>query len=154
MLVVVQFIKKQTKYWVLDMINITFWDSLNCMCVWWWLTMRKAHFELGMTLLLSLVCSLCFYSSPFFHEMLLECVFSPSPTSLSGSQRAIFRQAMRHWEKHTCVTFIEKTTEESYIVFTYRPCGWVSGVLSSHVYSRSWTMACFCSVSAANYLAP
>lgn len=116
--------------------------------------MRKAHFELGMTLLLSLVCSLCFYSSPFFHEMLLECVFSPSPTSLSGSQRAIFRQAMRHWEKHTCVTFIEKTTEESYIVFTYRPCGWVSGVLSSHVYSRSWTMACFCSVSAANYLAP
>ena len=44
---------------------------------------------------------------------------------LSGSQRAIFRQAMRHWEKHTCVTFTERTTEESYIVFTYRPCGWV-----------------------------
>lgn len=42
---------------------------------------------------------------------------------LSGSQRAIFRQAMRHWEKHTCVTFTERTTEESYIVFTYRPCG-------------------------------
>lgn len=32
---------------------------------------------------------------------------------------------MRHWEKHTCVTFTERTTEESYIVFTYRPCGWV-----------------------------
>ncbi|KAG9354733.1 hypothetical protein JZ751_001446 [Albula glossodonta] len=43
--------------------------------------------------------------------------------NFSGSQRAIFRQAMRHWEKHTCVTFIERTQEESYIVFTYRPCG-------------------------------
>uniref|UniRef100_A0A669F2C2 Metalloendopeptidase n=1 Tax=Oreochromis niloticus TaxID=8128 RepID=A0A669F2C2_ORENI len=48
--------------------------------------------------------------------------------NFSGSQRAIFRQAMRHWEKHTCVTFIEKTTEESYIVFTYRPCGCCSYV--------------------------
>lgn len=37
--------------------------------------MRKAHFELGMTLLLSLVCSLCFYLSPFFHEMLLGVRF-------------------------------------------------------------------------------
>ncbi|XP_061731795.1 bone morphogenetic protein 1-like isoform X4 [Nerophis ophidion] len=35
---------------------------------------------------------------------------------------------MRHWEKHTCVTFIERTTEESYIVFTYRPCGCCSYV--------------------------
>ena len=25
---------------------------------------------------------------------------------------------MRHWELHTCVTFIERTDEESYIVFT------------------------------------
>ncbi|KAM7369047.1 hypothetical protein PAMP_013346 [Pampus punctatissimus] len=46
----------------------------------------------------------------------------------SGSQRAIFRQAMRHWERHTCVTFTERTTEESYIVFTYRPCGCCSYV--------------------------
>lgn len=44
---------------------------------------------------------------------------------VSGTQRAMFKQAMRHWEKQTCVTFIEKTDEESYIVFTYRPCGWV-----------------------------
>ncbi|XP_019738365.1 bone morphogenetic protein 1-like isoform X5 [Hippocampus comes] len=35
---------------------------------------------------------------------------------------------MRHWEKHTCVTFMERTTEESYIVFTYRPCGCCSYV--------------------------
>lgn len=66
------------------------------------------------------------------------CFLSAPPiltslSSYSGSQRAIFRQAMRHWEKHTCVTFIERTQEESYIVFTYRPCGWVSGVFSSHV---------------------
>ncbi|KAL0616265.1 Tolloid-like protein 2 [Plecturocebus cupreus] len=39
------------------------------------------------------------------------------------SQRAIFKQAMRHWEKHTCVTFIERTDEESFIVFSYRTCG-------------------------------
>uniref|UniRef100_A0A493T5B5 Peptidase M12A domain-containing protein n=1 Tax=Anas platyrhynchos platyrhynchos TaxID=8840 RepID=A0A493T5B5_ANAPP len=43
--------------------------------------------------------------------------------NFSGSQRAIFRQAMRHWEKHTCVTFLERNDEDSYIVFTYRPCG-------------------------------
>ncbi|XP_061589374.1 bone morphogenetic protein 1-like isoform X2 [Cololabis saira] len=48
--------------------------------------------------------------------------------NFTGSQRAIFRQAMRHWEKYTCVTFIERTTEESYIVFTYRPCGCCSFV--------------------------
>ncbi|KAM3874302.1 bone morphogenetic protein 1-like [Diretmus argenteus] len=48
--------------------------------------------------------------------------------NFTGSQRAIFRQAMRHWEKHTCVTFIDRTTEESYIVFTYRPCGCCSYV--------------------------
>ncbi|KAL0965609.1 hypothetical protein UPYG_G00283510 [Umbra pygmaea] len=48
--------------------------------------------------------------------------------NFSGSQRAILRQAMRHWEKHTCVTFIERTTEDSYIIFTYRPCGCCSYV--------------------------
>lgn len=42
---------------------------------------------------------------------------------IPGSQRAIFKQAMRHWEKHTCVTFIERTDEESFIVFSYRTCG-------------------------------
>ena len=34
---------------------------------------------------------------------------------------------MRHWEKHTCVTFLERNDEDSYIVFTYRPCGYVAG---------------------------
>lgn len=36
---------------------------------------------------------------------------------------------MRHWEKHTCVTFLERTDEDSYIVFTYRPCGYVRGLV-------------------------
>ncbi|XP_029024761.1 bone morphogenetic protein 1-like isoform X5 [Betta splendens] len=53
---------------------------------------------------------------------------SPIQSFPAGSQRAIFRQAMRHWEKHTCVTFTERTTEESYIIFTYRPCGCCSYV--------------------------
>ncbi|XP_058241185.1 dorsal-ventral patterning tolloid-like protein 1 isoform X2 [Hemibagrus wyckioides] len=48
--------------------------------------------------------------------------------NFTGSQRAMFKQAMRHWEKQTCVTFVEKTDEESYIVFTYRPCGCCSYV--------------------------
>uniref|UniRef100_A0A8C0Y441 Metalloendopeptidase n=1 Tax=Cyprinus carpio carpio TaxID=630221 RepID=A0A8C0Y441_CYPCA len=58
-------------------------------------------------------------------ENLKPYIFKPTE---KRSQRAIFRQAMRHWEKHTCVTFIERTTEESYIVFTYRPCGCCSYV--------------------------
>ncbi|XP_028564239.2 bone morphogenetic protein 1 isoform X4 [Podarcis muralis] len=48
--------------------------------------------------------------------------------NFSGSQRAVFRQAMRHWEKHTCVTFLERNDEDSYIVFTFRPCGCCSYV--------------------------
>ncbi|XP_066549187.1 tolloid-like protein 2 isoform X1 [Amia ocellicauda] len=48
--------------------------------------------------------------------------------NFTGTQRAIFKQAMRHWEKFTCVTFIERTDEESFIVFTYRPCGCCSYV--------------------------
>ncbi|XP_073197659.1 tolloid-like protein 1 isoform X1 [Lepidochelys kempii] len=48
--------------------------------------------------------------------------------NFTGSQRAMFKQAMRHWEKYTCVTFIERSDEESYIVFTYRPCGCCSYV--------------------------
>ncbi|MEQ2184105.1 hypothetical protein GOODEAATRI_004536, partial [Goodea atripinnis] len=56
------------------------------------------------------------------------------------SQRAIFRQAMRHWEKHTCVTFIERTQEESYIVFTYRPCGHFDHYLYCGCYNSTSTI--------------
>ncbi|XP_072347970.1 tolloid-like protein 2 isoform X2 [Scyliorhinus torazame] len=48
--------------------------------------------------------------------------------NFTGTQRAIFKQAMRHWEKFTCVTFVERSSEESFIVFTYRPCGCCSYV--------------------------
>ncbi|KAK0142000.1 Bone morphogenetic protein 1 [Merluccius polli] len=48
--------------------------------------------------------------------------------NFSGSQRSIFRQAMRHWERYTCVTFTERSGEESYIMFTSRPCGCCSYV--------------------------
>ncbi len=82
-------------------------------------------------------------------------LISPSLSSHSGSQRAIFRQAMRHWEKHTCVTFIERTQEESYIVFTYRPCGWVSGVFQlPHGGTEQWSPSVEPALSTANYLAP
>ena len=43
-----------------------------------------------------------------------------------GGHKALFQQAMRHWENHTCVTFVERTPEDSnYILFTERPCGFV-----------------------------
>ena len=38
--------------------------------------------------------------------------------NFTATQRSIFHQAMRHWEYHTCVTFIERTDEEAYIFFT------------------------------------
>lgn len=52
---------------------------------------------------------------------------------------------MRHWEKHTCVTFTDRTTEESYIVFTYRPCGWVGCSLTILIYTRVSPNTCTCS---------
>lgn len=55
--------------------------------------------------------------------MQLEMSLISSHKIIPGTQRAMFKQAMRHWEKYTCVTFIERSDEESYIVFTYRPCG-------------------------------
>ncbi|XP_077973794.1 bone morphogenetic protein 1-like [Styela clava] len=48
--------------------------------------------------------------------------------NFTGSQRAMFKQAMRHWEAQTCITFIERTDEEAFIKFTYRPCGCCSYV--------------------------
>uniref|UniRef100_H2ZHT4 Metalloendopeptidase n=1 Tax=Ciona savignyi TaxID=51511 RepID=H2ZHT4_CIOSA len=48
--------------------------------------------------------------------------------NFTGSQRAMFKQAMRHWEGQTCLTFIERTNEDNYIKFTYRPCGCCSYV--------------------------
>jgi hypothetical protein len=48
--------------------------------------------------------------------------------NFSGAHKALFKQAMRHWENFTCVKFVERVTTEhpNYILFTERPCGYVS----------------------------
>jgi len=50
-------------------------------------------------------------------------------SNFSGDHRALFKQAMRHWENFTCIKFVERNNEHSnYIVFTERPCGCCSFV--------------------------
>ena len=48
--------------------------------------------------------------------------------NFTGDQRAMFNKAMRHWENHTCITFVKRTTQTDYIVFTHRSCGCCSYV--------------------------
>ncbi|KAJ8670674.1 hypothetical protein QAD02_001933 [Eretmocerus hayati] len=50
--------------------------------------------------------------------------------NFSGAHKALFKQAMRHWENFTCVKFVERIPREhpNYIVFTERPCGCCSFV--------------------------
>lgn len=49
--------------------------------------------------------------------------------NFSGSHKALFKQAMRHWENYTCVKFVERTAEHpNYITFTERACGCCSFV--------------------------
>lgn len=45
--------------------------------------------------------------------------------NFSGAHKALFKQAMRHWENFTCVKFVERHPEDhpNYILFTERPCG-------------------------------
>lgn len=45
--------------------------------------------------------------------------------NFSGGHKALFKQAMRHWENFTCVKFVERSPDEhpNYILFTERPCG-------------------------------
>ena len=50
-------------------------------------------------------------------------------SNFSGVHKALFKQAMRHWENYTCIQFVERTTEHpNWIVFTERPCGCCSFV--------------------------
>ncbi|XP_074593288.1 protein tolkin-like [Brevipalpus obovatus] len=50
-------------------------------------------------------------------------------SNFSGEHKALFKQAMRHWENYTCIQFVERTPEHpNYIVFTERPCGCCSFV--------------------------
>ncbi|CAH0558861.1 unnamed protein product [Brassicogethes aeneus] len=50
--------------------------------------------------------------------------------NFSGLHKALFKQAMRHWENFTCVKFVERNRDEhvDYITFTERPCGCCSFV--------------------------
>ncbi|XP_044003802.1 tolloid-like protein 1 isoform X2 [Aphidius gifuensis] len=50
--------------------------------------------------------------------------------NFSGAHKALFKQAMRHWENFTCIKFVERVNREhpNYIVFTERPCGCCSFV--------------------------
>lgn len=50
--------------------------------------------------------------------------------SFSDFRKALARQAMRHWENHTCLKFIErnKTENDNYVFFTEKPCGCCSFV--------------------------
>lgn len=45
--------------------------------------------------------------------------------NFSGMHKALFKQAMKHWENFTCVKFVERNRDEhqNYIIFTERPCG-------------------------------
>lgn len=50
----------------------------------------------------------------------------------SAERASLFRAAMRHWENHTCVKFVERDANnehhKNYIVFTERKCGCCSFV--------------------------
>lgn len=45
--------------------------------------------------------------------------------NFSGLHKALFKQAMRHWENFTCIKFVERDVNlhPNYIVFTIRGCG-------------------------------
>ncbi|KAL3278791.1 hypothetical protein HHI36_016314 [Cryptolaemus montrouzieri] len=50
--------------------------------------------------------------------------------NFSGAHKALFKQAMRHWENFTCVKFVERNKDDhpNFITFTQRPCGCCSFV--------------------------
>lgn len=50
--------------------------------------------------------------------------------NFSGGHKALFKQAMKHWENFTCIKFVERNPIDhpNYIVFTERPCGCCSFV--------------------------
>uniref|UniRef100_A0A8R1TTG2 Metalloendopeptidase n=1 Tax=Onchocerca volvulus TaxID=6282 RepID=A0A8R1TTG2_ONCVO len=49
--------------------------------------------------------------------------------NFTGEHKRLFQKAMRHWENHTCITFIPRQpTHHNYIVFTVDKCGCCSYV--------------------------
>lgn len=53
--------------------------------------------------------------------------------NFSGAHKALFKQAMKHWENFTCIKFVERNPVDhpNYIVFTERPCGWLKFIEAS-----------------------
>ena len=52
-----------------------------------------------------------------------ECVFQRTLMCLSEDMLGHILQAMGHWEKLTCIRFVNRTTEKDYIEFEPGPCG-------------------------------
>lgn len=50
--------------------------------------------------------------------------------NFSGAHKALFKQAMKHWENFTCIKFVERNPNDhmNYIIFTIRPCGLVNSI--------------------------
>jgi len=63
----------------------------------------------------------------------------------TGAHKALFQQAMRHWENYTCVTFVERKPDDSnYILFTERPCGFVAHrVTDTHTHTHTHEISYF-----------
>lgn len=62
--------------------------------------------------------------------------------NFSGLHKALFKQAMRHWENYTCIKFVERNPIDhpNYIVFTERQCGWVSRQWFSKMFQKGWNL--------------
>ena len=57
--------------------------------------------------------------------------------NFSGAHKALFKQAMRHWENFTCVKFVERTPDHPhFIVFTERACGYFFKLISTPINLR------------------
>lgn len=56
--------------------------------------------------------------------------------NFSGAHKALFKQAMKHWENVTCIKFVERNPSDhmNYIIFTIRPCGYVEVAISIFFY--------------------
>lgn len=52
-------------------------------------------------------------------------------SQFGGSHKALFKQAMRHWENFTCLKFVERNPIDhaNYIIFTEKPCGYVRKII-------------------------
>uniref|UniRef100_A0A1I7XDD0 Tolloid-like protein 2 n=1 Tax=Heterorhabditis bacteriophora TaxID=37862 RepID=A0A1I7XDD0_HETBA len=50
-------------------------------------------------------------------------------TPITGEHKNLFHRAMRHWENHTCLSFVPKNNYHNhYIMFTVDKCGWKNNI--------------------------